>query len=340
MATVDRLRLDNAEDAWTEVIRATGRHDALQSYGWAGLEASINGNEPIFLVVREGGAVIGGQMVLRRRLFGAMRSYEAIGGPACDETRSQAVAETVLAFLESEARGAVYTTVRPTAGHCLDGLLTARGFTPSALHTVTVDLARPEDELWRGLDGSARTGIKKGAKAGVEIVEAATPDRWDEFLAVQNAHAREKGNPLLSATALTYMREQLVPTGNCRLWLGLLDGRCISGMLFVISQTAMLFYSGASDGRYLEASPNDPVMWEAMRWGCSNGIRQLDLFDTDPRPESPLYGIHRFKTKWGGQLVDRPFYVKGRAYRWAREKLREDGPVRRIANALRARRWA
>jgi len=340
MMTVDRLSMADASGPWAEVMQAADTHDAFQSLGWAGFEARVNGNEPVFLVVRDAGAVVGGQMVLRRPLLGLLRAYEAIGGPVACAARAASVGEAILAFLEKEARGAVYTTVRPREGHQLHGLLTTRSYRPSSLHTVIVDLARPEEEIWRSLDGNARTGVKKGVKAGLEVVEATSPTQWDEFQSVQNAHAREKGNPLLTATALAYMREHLAPSGNCRLFLGLLDGRCVSGMLFAISHESMLFYAGASDGRYLDASPNDPVMWEAMRWGRSHGISQLDLYDTDPRPESPLYGIHRFKTKWGGELVDRPFYVKGRAYLWAREQLRGNGPVRRMANALRARRWA
>ncbi|MBU0610860.1 MAG: GNAT family N-acetyltransferase, partial [Armatimonadetes bacterium] len=264
----------------------------------------------------------------------------AIGGPMHMDGGAEEVCQAVVTFLDGRAGRAAYKTVRPQAGHALDATLTSRGYARSSLHTIVVDLARPEQDIWRSLHGNARTGIKKGANSGLAVIEATTPEQWAAFEVVQNAHAREKGTAAVPIQALDYMRERLAPTGHCKLFLGMLGEECVSGMLFVICQETMLFYAGASDSRSLDASPNDPVMWEAMRWGCANGIRCLALYDTDPREDSPLYGIHRFKAKWGGELVDRPFYVKGWAYLWARERLRGNGLTRRVANVLRGRGWA
>jgi len=340
MVTIERLDIDEAEGPWEEVMEIASRHDTFQSYEWAELEAAVNRNEPIFLIARDGQEVMGGQIVLRRPLLRVLHGHEAIGGPLAQEGRAPEVCTAVIGYLEKIAAHATYITVRPQAGHGLDAVLAGRGYVSSPLHTIVVDLARPEDTIWRSLDGNARTGIKKGVNSGLEVKEATTPTDWAAFAVLQSAHAREKGNAAISPQALEYFREHLLPTGHCRLFVGVLGAECVSGMLFVMCRESMLFYAGASDSRHLDVSPNDPVMWEAMRWGRANGIRQLDLYDTDPREDSPLYGIHRFKAKWGGELVDRPFYVKGRAYLWARERLRNNGSVRRLANVLRGRRLA
>jgi hypothetical protein len=81
----------------------------------------------------------------------------------------------------------------------------------------------------------------------------------------------------------------------------------------------MTYFIGASDDDYIKcSSPNDLLMWEGIRWGVRNRIHLLDLGDTWPNPKSHLYSIHKFKEKWGGDLVPRDFYINGTLYRLGR----------------------
>lgn len=341
MITVDRLCLEEARGPWEEVTSLAYRHDVVQSYDWARYETEVSGKKPLFLVVRRNGSAIGGLLLCKRTVFRLLRGCEADGGPLAVEGYEEDVLRAVLECLQDRSISALYTMLRPrdpcAAGHVLEHC----GFSRSGLHTILIDLSTPESEIWSRLERSARDGVKKGQRRGVEVREALDWAQWAEFGSLQEKHSREKGTfAAVSEKALRFFHDQLLPSGHCRLLLGVLDNRCVSGMLFAIHRTAMLFCAGASDLRYLSASPNDPVMWEAIRWGCQNGIQCLDLNDTDPRENSPLYGIHRFKAKWGGELVERPFYVRGKLYLWVRERLRDNGLVRQVANTVRARRWA
>lgn len=340
MVRIDRLRLEEAAGPWQEVLAGACRREVLQTLQWACFEQTVNGAEPSVLIARRGGEVIGGQVVLRRRVLRALHGLEAPGGPLFRDGCAAEVCEAVARYLEHGMGAALYRAMRPQAPHQLDGVLQRCGYQASPLHTILVGLSRPEEDLWRALDGNARTGVRKGQKAGVSVVAATAREQWQAFAEVHWAHCRGKGTVPLSQAALEHLQDHLLPAGLCRLLLGMLAGRCVSGMLFLAHGDTMLLYAAASDQRFLDASPNDLLMWEAMRWGSRQGLRWLDLHDTDPREGSPLYGLHRFKSKWGGELVDRPFYVRGRGYLWLREQLRGNGAWRRVANALRARRLA
>lgn len=337
---IDCLEWEDAHKPWEQLNTLVYRHDVFQSHAWAGFEQFVNGNRAYFLLVYGGKDLLGGQVVLRRPLFQLLHGYETAGGPLFVEGYEEKVCKAVVGYVAELMPRAVYQSLRPTAGHNLHAVLTEMGFRSSQLETIVLETSRPEQELWKALDGNARTGIKKGRKSGVEVVEATDWKQWQAFAAVHAQHAREKSTSAMSQTALQYLYHHLLPAGQCRLLLGMIDNRCVSGMLFLVCQEQMLFYLGASDGHYLDASPNDPLMWEAIRWACHNDIKQFDLYDTDSRETSPLYGIHRFKSKWGGTLVQRPFYVKGQLYFWARERLRNEGWIRRIANHLKRGRLA
>ena len=57
----------------------------------------------------------------------------------------------------------------------------------------------------------------------------------------------------------------------------------------------MTYKYGASNARALQMRPNNLLFWEAIRWGCDNGMDRLDL----GRSESRQDGLREFKRSWG-----------------------------------------
>jgi len=340
MAQVECLHLEEAKQPWQELSQCAVRHDVFQSYHWARFERDVNGVEPLFLLVRDGSRVLGGQLVLQRRVMGLLRGYETSGGPLYVEGCGEEVFQATLEYLDHRLGAANYRMVRPQAPHQQEQALQQRGFRKSQAYTFLLDLTPGEENLWKALESNTRNKVRKGAKAGLEVRSALTWEDWDAFDRLQRHHHGEKGIPALPTTTLRYLFDEMLPVQQCGLLLAFLEDQCLSGLVFLAAGRAMLTLARAADAGALQTSPNEAVMWEAIRWGCSHGIETYDLHDTDPRENSPLYGIHRFKAKWGGELVERSFYIKGRAYWWAREHLNNDGVVRRVANVLRHRKWA
>jgi CelD/BcsL family acetyltransferase involved in cellulose biosynthesis len=68
---------------------------------------------------------------------------------------------------------------------------------------------------------------------------------------------------------------------------------------------------GASDARALPMRPNNLLFWEAIRWGCDNGIEQLDLGRSEVGQES----LREFKRSWGADEQELGYTHLGRERR-------------------------
>ena len=53
--------------------------------------------------------------------------------------------------------------------------------------------------------------------------------------------------------------------------------------------------------------PSYAMMWEAIQFGKKQGCKLFDLWGTpgsDPSPNDPWFGFHRFKLGFGAKLVE------------------------------------
>jgi hypothetical protein len=83
------------------------------------------------------------------------------------------------------------------------------------------------------------------------------------------------------------------------------DGVPIAGGLFLHWNKTLVYKYAASNelGRQLYA--NDPIVWNAICWGCKNGYTTFDW----GRSDSSNAGLRRFKNRWGS--VESPlFYTR------------------------------
>jgi CelD/BcsL family acetyltransferase involved in cellulose biosynthesis len=65
--------------------------------------------------------------------------------------------------------------------------------------------------------------------------------------------------------------------------------------VFLYHGGVLTYKYGASNARALQMRPNNLLFWEAIRWGCDNGMERLDL----GRSESWQDGLREFKRSWG-----------------------------------------
>ncbi|HWQ19469.1 MAG TPA: GNAT family N-acetyltransferase, partial [Methanotrichaceae archaeon] len=98
-----------------------------------------------------------------------------------------------------------------------------------------------------------------------------------------------------------------------KLFVALYDGAVVAGDLEFFYGKVMTDHTKASDMRYDKYSTNDVMVWNLILYGNRNGFLTLDLDDTWPDPKSPFHGIHKFKEKWNGQIVETNDYYLGKS---------------------------
>jgi CelD/BcsL family acetyltransferase involved in cellulose biosynthesis len=77
-------------------------------------------------------------------------------------------------------------------------------------------------------------------------------------------------------------------------------GDVAAAAVFLHHGSVLTYKYGASDADALRMRPNNLLFWEAIRWGCENGMEQLDLGRSDVGQES----LREFKLSWGADELE------------------------------------
>lgn len=175
--------------------------------------------------------------------------------------------------------------------------------------TVIVDLARPEEEILRGMHPKTRYNIGLARRKGVQVRQAPA-DEWPRFHDLYLETARRNGfEPLGRAHFQALMRTrpgESDATGGVLL-LAEHGGDLLAGAIVSVSGRTASFLHGASSSERRNWMAPYLVQWEAMRLARALGCVRYDLCGIPPRPDPAhsLAGLYRYKTGFGGRIVHR-----------------------------------
>jgi lipid II:glycine glycyltransferase (peptidoglycan interpeptide bridge formation enzyme) len=224
-------------------------------------------------------------------------------------------ADLVLDQLERYARTqrAIFIKMDPDLpfDHRAVNRIAARGWRVSAeqiqfRNTVTLELARSEEEILAGMKPKWRYNIRLAQRKGVHVTRAGR-----EALALFYDMYVETGarDGFLTRQFSYYQDvwETMLQAGRAELWIARVDMEPVAGlMLFWFGERAWYFY-GASRGSHRDVMPNHLLQWEAIRWAREQGCAIYDFWGApETLDESePMYGVYRFKQGFGGSYIER-----------------------------------
>jgi len=193
--------------------------------------------------------------------------------------------------------------------------------------TVILDLGYEAESLLAAMKAKTRYNIGLAAKKGVRVEEGGAADlpAWYElyretarrdritlhdfdYYRRQFEFAQERGaggaagdeagvKPGLSAG--------LHP--ELKLLLARHDGDLLAGIIVALHGRAATYLYGASSDAKRNLMPAYALQWEAIRLARRRGCLTYDLFGIPPSPDPapPMHGLYRFKTGFGGRVVNR-----------------------------------
>jgi len=225
--------------------------------------------------------------------------------------------------------------------------------------TVVVDLRPTEEVLLARMKSKTRYNVRLSEKHGVSVSEGsdADLDAWYGLYKETAARDRIAIHPLAYYRGLfdLALGKLAAPGGGdapvhewweidrpaleeprwrpaVRLLLARLDGELLAGIIVALHGRRATYLYGASSNQHRNLMATYLLQWEAMRLAKHEGCESYDLFGIPfhDDPSDPMYGLYRFKTGFGGTIVNRPGS-------W-------DYPLRPIGYALyrraeAARRW-
>jgi peptidoglycan pentaglycine glycine transferase (the first glycine) len=196
--------------------------------------------------------------------------------------------------------------------------LTDLGFRPSPQtiqppRTITIDIARSDDEILAAMHQKTRYNIRLAAKKDV-IVREAQPSDLPAFNALMQATGERDGFAVHSAEYYEAVYRLFVPTGQAKLFVATFQEQVIAGIfVFALGDRAWYFY-GASGEAERQRMPNYALQWAGIQWAKSLGCKEYDLWGVPDEDEATLeaqylerhddlWGVYRFKRGFGGQLT-------------------------------------
>jgi hypothetical protein len=173
--------------------------------------------------------------------------------------------------------GCVYVEVADRAFNLEDG--ERAGFEQRLSSSYESDLTKSEEELFRGMDACYRRRVRKAARFEVVIEEAAGDDLFvtEYYEQLKDVFRKQGLIPTYSLETVRTFVQHLYPTGH----LGLLrardkEGKCIATAISHGIHKFAQVWGGASFRDSLHLSPNQALIWYALRYWRNRGAHTLD----------------------------------------------------------------
>ncbi|MBN1964409.1 MAG: peptidoglycan bridge formation glycyltransferase FemA/FemB family protein [Anaerolineae bacterium] len=333
-------------DAWNDLLRLLPGAHVLQTWEWGEFKRRTTGWTPERLAYRRGDETLAAAQVLTRRV-GPLRVMYVPRGPALDYA-DRATLAAVLAHLQglARARFAIWLKIDPEVSlatgvpgeeddtpaptgqavvQTLRDLGWRQGGEVQFRNTITVDLARPADDILMEMRQSTRRKVRTAEKKDV-IIRAGTPQdiptlyeltrltgERDEFLTRPLDYYRAAWGSFMEA-------------GMAHALIAEYDGQPLAHVVLLHFSDKCWYTYGASSNEERQRMPNYALQWQAMQWAQAQGYRTYDfrgapdVFDESDR----MWGVWEFKRGFGGtvqRFIGAWDYVPYPPLYWAYERL-------------------
>lgn len=173
--------------------------------------------------------------------------------------------------------------------------------------TVVAELDKSEEELFAGMSQSGRQGVRKAAKAEVEVQEI-VQDRLKFF--------KEQCYPILKETGerdkfgihpLSIYLDMLESLKEeARLYIALHDGKVEAWAITTEYNTQAMYYYGASSAKARETFAAYALHWEIMKIMKARGNKTYDFMGIAGKHFQALKNVTQFKIKFSKNIVKVP----------------------------------
>ena len=313
-------------NAWNDAIRDLPYAHILQSSEWGAFKQRTTHWQPDPLRLTLPGNAPGAALILTRQI-GPLAVMYVPKGPLLDYG-DPAQRDAALDQLEQRARrrGAVWLKIDPDVrigtgvpgepdaqpdpvGVTLTETLIRRGWRYSSSqvqfrNTITIDLARSEDDLLKAMSQSTRYKVRYGPKHGVTVRHAQESDLPLLYRLYAETGARDG---FLIRPESYYLDEwgSLLRAGLAEALIAEYEGVALAHViLFRFGRTCWYFY-GASSAEQRNLMPTYALQWEAMRWAKANGCTVYDFWGAPEHFDESdgMWGVYGFKRGFGGTVV-------------------------------------
>ncbi len=175
--------------------------------------------------------------------------------------------------------------------------------------TVLINLD-DDEALLAQMKSKWRYNIRLAARRGV-TVETVGPELLDEWYRLYRETAARDRIAIHSESyyrAVFEVADEVPDAPEIELMLARHEGELLAGIIVARYRERATYLYGASADRKRNLMPTYALQWEAMRRARDAGMRVYDLFGIPRSADEKhrMQGLYRFKTGFGGCVVERP----------------------------------
>ena len=313
----DEYAIESIDDAadWNEYVEAHSKGSIFHTREMVRAYHHTRGYEPIALLARNtSGNVVAMLVAVRIATLPGVLGWLAsrsvfFAEPICDENQNGQDG-LVLLIREHDRRVAgrtLFAEVRPLDENGAERTaLEQCGFEYRDYLNYISYVERPTNELWKKIKGDCRRDIRRSEDRGVILQDENSPagiDRLYEFLQVSYGLSQV---PLPDRTLFDATLTEL-PHDWFRVVIAYLENRPMTSSIDLVYKGRVYGWYGGTE-RVRGISANACITWDSIRWAAENEQTIYD-FGGAGWPDEP-YAPRKFKSKFGGELVDYGRYRK------------------------------
>lgn len=320
--------------SWDAFLGAQPFRPFLQSWTMGEVYRSI-GQEPVRLIVREGGEMIGmcqAIVVPARRGRHLAVHYGPIMSGKLPETSRASCLESLLHELKRIATLERCAFIRLSPFLPIEAPQGAEvgwpptGAQPSPLHLLAehvwyLPLRKPdpwhvspesttvptEEELLMNMRKTTRNLIRRAERDGVEITASADPENDAEtFIALHEETRKRHGFTPYSNAFFRAQVRHFAPRRECTVYLAHFEGEVIASSIHMHAFGETSYHHGASSFRHAKIPASYLLQWRAITDALRRGDHVYNFWGIAPEgvTKHPFLGVTLFKTGFGGTKID------------------------------------
>lgn len=325
---------ENSPAAWDSLLKTVPESTFFQSAAYAEvIQADFEkfGKKPVYFIAKEGERAACALLAFEnspvkkaletaffqktaKTVSKAFKTLEWTNGPlilepSLSNESLNSLLKQVIAHAKKRGLMQIAGTLPPLANVQASGEIetafSANGFKKKDAATFIVDTEKPEAELWKQLDKTARKAVEDCKSQGVTVSLVETKKEFGGYLELLQEFRKKSGLLMPPFYPSERVWEKLRGKG-IDVFVAKKDGEIISGIGVAYFNRNVTEIAVARSSKEFDEKiyAQDLLKWEVIRWCSANGFAHYDLAGVAPEPTTPKEkGIHQFKAKWGGNKV-------------------------------------
>ncbi|MGD6850560.1 MAG: lipid II:glycine glycyltransferase FemX [Candidatus Bathyarchaeia archaeon] len=183
------------------------------------------------------------------------------------------------------------------------------GFSSTRMGTFLVSLGKSEEELFSSIDKSSRKNIRKIEQEAV-IRQAFRLHELEEFYRLHVESSNRLGTKIFPFSFFNSLWNFFSSSEQVVLFIAYYKDKPI-GAIMCLAFNKTVHENFVADSNYARENriyASDILKWHALKWANEKGYSYFDLSGVELQKidegNEKARNIYRFKSKWGGQLVN------------------------------------